>query len=458
MLTKKPYIHKLPYNQNTIDIFAKIAEQKWAVWLDSCHQKEQKVDNNQNNRFDIISCLPQNTYLGFDDYILKNNNKINIIEHKKFLKKTIKFYPQKNNENEFIFTGGYIGFFSYDFGNYLHDIKRFNNKNPLYVFAEYDWAFINDHKLKKSYLISRFKYIETKKNWQKIINIFENKNKNKSIKDTKTHIKTNINLKQYKNNFNKIQNYIQNGDAYQINYAIDFKCPIKTKSFDVYQQIRQKNNAPYSAFFNLPYGDILSFSPEMFIKVNNNNVITQPIKGTISRLNDKIKDKKQQTTLLNSEKDKAENLMIVDLLRNDLGKSSQIGSVKVKELFKLESFASIHHLISTITAKIDKNKNSLDVFLDCIPGGSITGAPKKRAMQIIAELEGKSRLAYCGNITCFDYGGDLLSNITIRTATLQNNELKFFAGGGITAYSTAKQEYQECFDKIKPFFDSLQQD
>jgi para-aminobenzoate synthetase component I len=445
-------IFNLKYEQ-AVKIAGTIKQQSWLVLLDSCYQRGEDVT--QNNRYDILAFAPQNTYVLYDSFVLKNEKTTINCKPDKFLKQTILADKSINKNKDIPFAGGYIGFFSYDFGNFLYGIKRKNKNSPLIMLAEYDWAFISDHFLQKSYLISNFKYQQTRDNWQKIIRLFERTSIKKRYQTKHCVIKQNTNQAEYKKAYQKIQEHIKKGDVYQINYAINFNCQIKTKAFSLYQQIRDNNPAPYSAFLSYPNENILSYSPEMFLAIKKGKIISQPIKGTRIRDKNPTKDKKQIKELKNSHKDKAENLMITDLIRNDLGKNAKVGSVRVLELFKLESFTRIHHLISTITAKIADNKNTLDVFLDSIPGGSITGAPKKKAMEIIAKIEKKSRMAYCGNIACFDYNGDMLSNITIRTAIYKNHKLDFFGGGGITFYSQQQQEYQECKDKVAPFFNSF---
>ncbi|MGH8553913.1 MAG: aminodeoxychorismate synthase component I, partial [Methylococcales bacterium] len=217
----------------------------------------------------------------------------------------------------------------------------------------------------------------------------------------------------------------------------------------VYRTLREYNSAPFSAFLNFPEVRVLSSSPERFLKVENARVETKPIKGTRARVADPSKDLEQIKALRNSPKDRAENLMIVDLLRNDLGKCCEAGSVKVPKLFDVESFATVHHLVSTIEGRLASARDSIDLLRGCFPGGSITGAPKIRAMEIIEELEPDRRGVYCGSIGYISYGGDMDTNIAIRTLVHSGNEIRFWAGGGIVADSREADEYQECFDKAR---------
>jgi para-aminobenzoate synthetase component 1 len=207
------------------------------------------------------------------------------------------------------------------------------------------------------------------------------------------------------------------------------------------------NAAPFSAYLNLPQAQILSSSPERFLKLQNGKVETKPIKGTRPKKAYPASDWHQIDELRNSRKDRAENLMIVDLLRNDLGKTCQLGSVKVPNLFSIESYATVHHLVSTITGLLSPGCHALDLLKSCFPGGSITGAPKIRAMEIIEELEPNRRGVYCGSIGYIGFDGNMDTNIAIRTLVHSGGSIRFWAGGGIVNDSVLEEEYQECFDK-----------
>jgi para-aminobenzoate synthetase component 1 len=201
------------------------------------------------------------------------------------------------------------------------------------------------------------------------------------------------------------------------------------------------------AYLSYPNFQILSGSPERFIKSSGGNVSTRPIKGTRARGKDKKQDKKNANELLNSLKDRSENLMIVDLLRNDLSINCEPGSIKVDELFSIESYPNVHHLVSTISGKLKKDSDSFKLFKDSFPGGSITGAPKIRAIEIINELERHSRDFYCGSVCYFSFNGSMDSNIAIRSMIHIDNKLHFYSGGGLTFASDVDDEYQEIEDK-----------
>ncbi|MEC7119487.1 MAG: aminodeoxychorismate synthase component I [Pseudomonadota bacterium] len=254
----------------------------------------------------------------------------------------------------------------------------------------------------------------------------------------------------YQAAFMQVQQYLRAGDCYQVNLTQPFECRVAGSLLAALDPLQHLTQAPYAGYLRLNAAqEILSCSPELFVEfAAHRQVITRPIKGTQPRYSDPIQDEQSKQALVTSEKDQAENLMIVDLLRNDLAKYAQIGSVHVPQLFEVESFAQVHHLVSEIHATLAADQSPLDLLLDALPGGSITGAPKIRAMQIIAELEAGRRGAYCGSMGYLNMDGTGRFNILIRTLERIGEQLTAWAGGGITIASDPDQEYQECLDKI----------
>ncbi|MES2499501.1 MAG: aminodeoxychorismate synthase component I, partial [Pseudomonadota bacterium] len=265
-------------------------------------------------------------------------------------------------------------------------------------------------------------------------------------------IYSNLSKSQYFQAFNKIKSYIAAGDCYQVNLAQRFYAEVQGDSWQAYKKLREISPAPFMAYMNLPLNEtehfqVLSNSPERFLQTDSNHVETRPIKGTRPRSADPEQDLAYSNELLTSLKDRAENVMIVDLLRNDIGKNCSIGSVKADKLFQLQSFANVHHLVSIVTGKLKQTATAVDLLKGCFPGGSITGAPKLRAMQIIEELEPHQRGLYCGAIGYIGFDGKMDTNIAIRTAIICKNVFSFYAGGGIVADSVADKEYDETLDK-----------
>jgi len=468
------------YNQ-----LSKLLELDWAMLLDSGSIPETSRIANEliYRRFDIFTCKPT-IHLTYDDgklTIEEKSTKITTADPSPLA--TMKIISQKYTksynlldlektslESPLPFNGGWLGYISYDFGFTLQpnhkklfpkqfDCSKSTNKTPnipMIRMGLYQWALITDHQEKTSMLYN-FGLDSTE--WDKLQTFVLTKlnaaqetpsttNNSKSETKLKARFKSNLSYQNYQQSFDKIQNYIKAGDCYQVNFSQSFNSQFRGNPFGLYRELAIKNNSPFSAYLNFGQQQILSLSPERFIQSNNKNISTQPIKGTLPRDPDPIKDALLAEELINSEKDRAENLMIVDLLRNDLSKTAKKGSVKVTELFGHYKFESVHHLISTIESKLDDQFDNFDLLATTLPGGSITGAPKIRAMQIIDELESNNRGIYCGIIGYIDFKGNMDTNICIRTLVTEQDQIYCWAGGGQVADSQLDLEYQETFDKL----------
>lgn len=262
---------------------------------------------------------------------------------------------------------------------------------------------------------------------------------------------------QYEAHFRYIQEYLKAGDCYQVNYAQAFRANCRGSSAVAMQRLLALSNPAHAAWLSLPEGDVLSLSPELFLQVRDGKILASPIKGTALRLSDPQADAEQAAALQQSPKNRAENLMIVDLLRNDISRHAETGSVKAEQLFMIESLPQVHHLVSHITGNLKKDSHPVELIKDCFPGGSITGAPKKRAMEVIEELEPTPRSIYCGSIGFINGNGDASFNIAIRTLLRLEDELYAWAGGGIVMDSDCDTEYQECFDKMGALMRALEE-
>ncbi len=245
----------------------------------------------------------------------------------------------------------------------------------------------------------------------------------------------------------RAKEYIAAGDIYQVNLSQRLHAPLATSPFDLYRRLTDTNPAPFAAYFETPDCAVVSCSPERFLQVRGGEVETRPIKGTRPRGTTPGKDRGLAAELLASEKDRAENVMIVDLERNDLGRVCEFGSVHVPELFALESYATVHHLVSTVRGRLRPDTTALDCLRASFPGGSITGAPKVRSMEIIEEMEPTRRGVYTGAIGYLCFSGDMDVNIVIRTVVVKKGIAYFQVGGGIVADSDPEGEYQETIDK-----------
>ena len=259
---------------------------------------------------------------------------------------------------------------------------------------------------------------------------------------------SNLSQEQYTHALDKIHKYLCAGDCYQVNMAQRFSADYCGSEWNAFLHLRNQNQAPFSAYMKLEKSAIISISPERFLSVKDGHVETKPIKGTRPRSPDTEVDNASADALLASEKDRAENLMIVDLLRNDLSKHCQPGSVDVPHLFALESYAAVHHMVSTVVGNLNVDASPLDLLAGAFPGGSITGAPKVRAMEIIDELEPHCRNIYCGSMLYMGFRQDMDSSICIRTLLAENGHIYCWAGGGIVLDSDAQEEYQETLDKV----------
>lgn len=246
----------------------------------------------------------------------------------------------------------------------------------------------------------------------------------------------------------RIREWISDGDIYQVNLSQTFIAEVSGGSlYGLYEALRDASPAPMAAWLSLDGKEILSSSPEFFLKISGSVIETRPIKGTRPRFTDPDEDRRSAYDLQTSAKEIAELVMITDLLRNDLGQVCEFGSVEVSEMLQLESLAQVHHLVSTVTGTLRPNIDAIDAIAACFPGGSITGAPKKRAMEIIQELEGQPRGIYCGALGWFGYNGESSFNIAIRTLIREDDKLIYQVGAGIVADSDPQKEYEETLHK-----------
>jgi para-aminobenzoate synthetase component 1 len=453
---KNLLLQPLIYEADSTNLFARIAHEEWAVFLDSGKPV------GQYGRYDIISSRPFITITTQNGLttVRQGKRQRHYDQHDPFavLNSVLSDYPQTTTELPF--SGGAIGYFGYDLGRCLENLPdvAFDAEGiPEMSIGIYDWAVIVDHREQKTSLVS-FAYDEsTRTHWQALCALFQNPHQagSTSFKVTSA-VSSNLDDAAYADRFRKVKHYITEGDCYQVNLAQRFSAQAEGDGWTAYSHLRQISPAPFMAYMNFPQCQVLSGSPERFLQVSGRHVETRPIKGTRPRAKEVEKDISNADELKSSLKDRAENLMIVDLLRNDISKSCQVGSVKADRLFALESFANVHHLVSTVTGRLADNKTPVDLLRGCFPGGSITGAPKLRAMEIIEELEPNRRGIYCGAIGYIGFDGNMDTNIAIRTAIYSKNEIRFWAGGGIVADSELQKEYKETWDKASSMLQLMQ--
>jgi para-aminobenzoate synthetase component 1 len=262
---------------------------------------------------------------------------------------------------------------------------------------------------------------------------------------------------EYLHSLGRIKDYLSAGDCYQVNLAQRFSAHFKGDPLTAWLALQEAHPAPHSCYFDAGDSQIFGVSPERFLSIRDRQVVTEPIKGSRPRGATTQEDQAFGDELLSNPKDRAENLMIVDLLRNDLGACCEPGSVNADPLFQLRRFSNVQHLVSTVTGTLRRDLSPLDALLGAFPGGSITGAPKKRAMEIIAELEPVPRGAYCGSFFWMDNKGNLDSNILIRTLQTEGNKLYCHGGGGIVFDSVPEAEYEESCFKVAKLMGALEE-
>lgn len=424
----------LPYSPCLLDHYQALSDLPGFVLLES--------KDPFRGRYDIVTAYP------YDEYVVPRHAADLATVFDKVAQR-LRLTAQ-SSLSPLPFQGGAIGYFSYDLGAQLAGITSPVQPGledmPLVDLQWYDWAIIADHALQEVTLVSANQRSETATIVQEIMARWKS-----SVSITQPFVLTQkfsplISKSDYRHSFQAIHDALHRGRAYQVNYTQPFKSTYHGSSWELFKRIRNRNAVPFSAYLRLHQGELLSFSPERFIAMQEGHLVTSPIKGTMQRSRKARQDKKWKNKLLACEKNRAENVMIVDLMRNDIGRFAKPGTVRVSALCEAQSYAGVHHLVSHIEAQTDIPP--AEALAQCFPGGSITGAPKREAMRIIHEQEAWSRGVYCGCIGYFSNHGRMDMNIAIRTMVANNEQLYLSAGGGIVIDSHWQDEYQECFNKI----------
>ncbi|MBU3144735.1 aminodeoxychorismate synthase component I [Clostridium sp. CF012] len=369
------------------------------------------------------------------------------------LNKIIKEYAIENN-TDLPFVAGGIGYFSYDLAREIEELPNLAKQDidiPYCFYNFYDNIIILDN-LEKNVYISALGILKSQKDSiQDIARQIQNGNKivYGKVGSIVNKFTSNFEKKKYIHTVSKVRAYIKSGDIYITNLTQRFSCKTRKSAYEIYKDLRHINPAPFAAFMNFEDFNIICSSPERFLSIRNRMVETRPIKGTMPRGMDASEDLKNKNILINSEKDKSELLMVVDLERNDLSKVCKPGSVNVTELFKLEEYSTVFHLVSTVIGELKEGIGPLECIKACFPGGSITGTPKIRSMEIIEELEPVRRNIYTGALGYLGFDGNVDLNIIIRTILVKDERAYFGVGGGITWDSNEECEYDETIDKAK---------
>ncbi|MDO9280780.1 MAG: aminodeoxychorismate synthase component I [Methylotenera sp.] len=471
--------HQLTYHTDSACLFERIAHQPWAMFLDSGQLINFATGKpgSQYGRYDILVAKPFITFStqgALTTICEHGQSHVSTQDPFQLVNNALAQYQPESciaNACDLPFTGGAVGYFGYDLARRLEKLASKANDTietrldeiPQMQVGIYDWAVVVDHRHKTAHLVSHGFNHKTREQWVELCALFDTPHQAVQASlgfEVVSGVTSNMDKLTYETAFNAIRRYIHEGDCYQVNLAQRFSAKVRGNAWVAYQKLREISPAPFMAYMNLGAVQVISGSPERFLQVMDGYVETRPIKGTRPRSEDITQDAIYANELQSSIKDKAENLMIVDLLRNDIGKNCKIGSVKADKLFQLQSFANVHHLVSIVTGELLDSKTAIDLLRGCFPGGSITGAPKLRAMQIIEELEPHRRGVYCGAIGYIGFDGNMDTNIAIRTALYVANddaggELSFYAGGGIVADSDLEKEYAETLDKASSLLKML---
>lgn len=449
-------IIELDYLQDTATYFNAVSDMPNPAWLDS----SVKVD--LGGRFDIITAAPtkiietygSQTLIHSDDHgstVVSDWNAFDTVRHQLELHKS---------DNEALpegipFAGGALGFWGYGLSP---KAKQSATGMPDMRVGIYSWAIVVDRASKKTRLCFQSSCTESfVGEIRKRLCVAHSKSSRQANTFSIGSFTAQIDVEQYNQSIGSIKDYIASGDCYQVNFAQEFTASCSGDSLAAYLKLRQEIPAHYSAYLGFNDGAILSVSPECFLTLSaTGEVTTKPIKGTAPRQFDTESDALSADKLLKSDKDRSENVMIVDLMRNDLGRQCKNGSVSVKALCKLESYSNVHHLVSQITGTLSSSSDALTLLDSAFPAGSITGAPKLRSMEIINELEAQPRSVYCGSIGYIGFDGRMDLNVAIRTLEVSGNKVYCRGGGGIVIDSESKSEYQESLDKVGSIMSCLE--
>lgn len=353
------------------------------------------------------------------------------------------------------FLGGAIGYISYDYARYIEELPELAKDDlgmpEVYFFIVKEW-FVFDHEndvLWMLFLAENDQEIDHKiSDWEKRWQLEHTLKTRPKVKEIDpSHLEVSMTEAEFKQAVQEVQQYISMGDVFQVNLAVRQSKPIEIEALEVYEQLRSLNPSPYMSFLHTPDFQLVSGSPELLVKKNGTEISTRPIAGTRSRGKSNEEDIKLSNELIENEKERAEHVMLVDLERNDLGRVCKYGTVEVNEFMVIEKYSHVMHIVSNVKGELAENKTSFEVIDAVFPGGTITGAPKVRTMEIIEELEPVQRGVYTGSLGWIDFSGDMELNIIIRTMLVKEGMAHVQAGAGIVIDSNPNHEYKESLKK-----------
>lgn len=445
-----PVSYSLGRIEDAEKLFSLLAHRPWSVWLDSGES------HSDDAKHDVFACEPAVTLVtrgkltevaGDTCYRVSPRDPMELLRFELNRRSS-----DSNGSEKAWLPGAAIGYFAYDLGRRFESSlgDKSSGVLPDMSVGLYDWLIVRERKTGEAQIIGANDSSSVLRQiayWRNRFNTELSESSFQSSIHVEQEPLPDLTFDEYAQGFERVRHYLTEGDCYQVNLTQRFQATVSGDPWALYRRLRNINPAPFSAYLNYPWAQVLSASPERFLSVKSGVVETKPIKGTRPRSQDPQEDQRLAKELEQSSKDRAENVMIVDLLRNDLGRSCRYGTVSVPKLFEVESFATVHHLVSTVSGELREGLDALDLLRGCFPGGSITGAPKVRAMQVIDELESEAREIYCGSIGYIGYNGDMDTSIVIRTLLHQQGQVTYWAGGGLVIDSTLEEEYQETLDK-----------
>jgi para-aminobenzoate synthetase component I len=464
-----PLIEELPAGLAPLDLFALFRDEPCVFFLDS------SLDPGKLGRYSLMGGSPFLVFSSRGEVItLEQSGRTlqvrgNPVE---VLGRYLATYRLERQE-QLPCSGAAVGYLSYDLGRFIErlPVKAADDLNlPECFFGFYDLLVICDHLSGKSYAVSsgfpekdlQQRSLKARDRLREFKDRLERFLKTRPAPVSvdigscaEVKINGNFSHEEYVRAVEKARQYIIDGDIFEVNLSQRFEAEIDLPPWDLYLRLRRLNPAPFSAFLNLGDLAVVGSSPERFLRCRGDLLETRPIKGTIRRGSTPEEDEANARWLLNSEKDRAENMMIVDLERNDLGRVCRYGSVKVTELAILEKYPTVYHLTSTVTGRLRPGVTLTDLLKATFPGGSITGAPKIRSMEIIEELEPTRRSIYTGSLGYIGFDGNLDLNIVIRTFLIKGRQAYFQLGGAVVYDSDPEAEYQETLDKGRALFRAL---
>jgi len=430
---------------NPVKLFGCLADRPYSFFLDS------SLPGGKMGRYSFMGADPFLVFKSKGDAVeIRRGDKVDRM-HESPLDLLKKLLDEHRLEDSAMhFAGGAVGYLSYDLWGTIYHIKTARRDEldmPDIHLGFYDTAIIFDCARSQAFIVS-----DSDEKAARLENSLEENCEEEEPEAGWAllgELESNFTKEGYFEAVKKIREYIAAGDVYQINLSQRYSGKISGNLFAMYRRLRDINPAPYSAFLNFGGETILSSSPERFLMVEGRRIETNPIKGTRPRGRNALEDVEMRRELSESEKDKAEHLMIVDLERNDLGRICKYGSVRVRDFQAIEEYATVYHMVSAVEGTLRDGVGQMDCIKACFPGGSITGAPKVRAMEIIGELEPDKRGLYTGSIGYLSFNGNMNLSIVIRTLVIKDGIVHLQVGGGVVADSTPESEYDETLDKAK---------